>query len=535
MKRISILIIMCAFFIFTFFTVKASSGADWEFLPASGNYLSDDNFTFIEGTALNKGTIKTLNYIRVKSRTTYYIYVYCYQEVKFTSVKIGMYDSDKQFIANASTNLGNSIITFEAVSNCKYVTLEIGVEEEWGAGMNIHIVEDNYYMSDTQVNINGMTEEDLKYKGPNYDYSPVISGYDGYYITDVDDPITLNELLSGVKAIDDVDGDISKNIVVVEDGYSSNMKKVGNYKIVLEATDSSQNKTQFNLNVSVIDTTKPVVTGPTSFNTQTTSNYELIYFLNQVKVTDNYDGNIYGKVVVTTDNYTSNRNTEGTYQVNCYVEDSSKNRTEFVVTIVVKYDDRIKPTFDGKTSYTVNKNEVVTIEEILAGLRVTDNYDGDVKNNVEVVTDYYSHAPNRVGEWKIVLSVKDKAGNEATQEITITVKDNNGPTFYIDKQVINIDLRNNNLEVSDLVDILGRINGNFEEISYSVVYDEYTDNKDKAGEYKVLLEIEGEPFELNVNVIEKMYTEENKTLIKKVLAFFTNTWNKIKNLFKRIF
>ena len=142
--------------------------------------------------------IKTLNYIRVKPRTTYYIYVYCYQEVKFTSVKIGMYNSDKEFIANASTNLGNSIITFEAVSNCKYVTLEVGVEEEWGAGMDIHIVENNYYMSDVQVNINGMSEEDLKYKGPSYDYSPVISGYDGYYITDVDDPISLNELLSKI-------------------------------------------------------------------------------------------------------------------------------------------------------------------------------------------------------------------------------------------------------------------------------------------------------------------------------------------------
>lgn len=535
MKKISVFIIMCAFFVFTFFNAKANETADWEFLPTSGNYLSDDNFTFIEGSDLNKGTIKTLNYIRVKPRTTYYIYVYCYQEVKFTSVKIGMYNSDKEFIANASTNLGNSIITFEAVSNCKYVTLEVGVEEEWGAGMDIHIVENNYYMSDVQVNINGMSEEDLKYKGPSYDYSPVISGYDGYYITDVDDPISLNELLSGVKAIDDVDGDISKNIQVAEDNYSSNMNKVGNYKIVLEATDSSQNTTQFSLNVSVIDTTKPVIEGPITFNTQTTENKELIYFLNQVKVKDNYDGSIYGRIVATNDNYTSNRNTEGTYQVNCYVEDSSKNRTEFVVTIVVKYDDRIKPTFDGKVNYVVNKNEVVTIEEIMSGLKVTDNYDGDVKNKVVVVSDYYSHAPNRVGEWKILLSVSDKAGNETTQEITITVKDNNGPAFFIDKQVINIDLKNNNLEVSDLVNMLSRINGNFEEINYNIVYDEYTDNKDKAGEYKVVLDIEGEPLELKVNVIEKMYKEEKQPLIKKVLAFFTNTWLKIKSLFKRIF
>ena len=77
MKKISVFIIMCAFFVFTFFNAKANETADWEFLPSSGNYLSDDNFTFIEGSDLNKGTIKTLNYIRVKARTTYYIYVYC--------------------------------------------------------------------------------------------------------------------------------------------------------------------------------------------------------------------------------------------------------------------------------------------------------------------------------------------------------------------------------------------------------------------------------------------------------------------------
>ena len=126
--------------------------------------------------------------------------------------------------------------------------------------------------------------------------------------------------------------------------------------------------------------------------------------------------------------------------------------------------------FEGTILAFVNKNEVVTIDKIMSGLKVTDNYDGDVKNKVVVVSDYYSHAPNRVGEWKILLSVSDKAGNETTQEITITVKDNNGPAFFIDKQVINIDLKNNNLEVSDLVNMLSRINGNFEEINYNIVY-----------------------------------------------------------------
>ena len=173
--------------------------------------------------------------------------------------------------------------------------------------------------------------------------------------------------------------------------------------------------------------------------------------------------------------------------------------------------------------------------DTLGAFTIVYTYDGDVKDKVVIVSDYYSHAPNRVGEWKILLSVSDKAGNKTTQEVTITVKDNNGPTFFIDKQVINIDLKNNNLEVSDLVDMLSRINGNFEEINYNIVYDEYTDNKDKAGEYKVVLDIKGDPVELKVNVIEKMYKEEKQPLIKKVLAFFTNTWTKIKSLFKRIF
>ena len=71
------------------------------------------------------------------------------------------------------------------------------------------------------------------------------------------------------------------------------------------------------------------------------------------------------------------------------------------------------------------------------------------------------------------------------------------------------------------------------DVSYQVVYDEYSENKNKVGEYRVVLEVEGKPLTLSVNVMEKK--EQKKTFIKKVLDFFINIFQRISSFFKRIF
>lgn len=533
-KIFSLIIIIVLFFCFSKKTL-ASETADWEFLPLGINYLSDDNFSFTQGSELNQGTIETINYIRVKPSTKYYLYFYCYQEGRFTSADVKGYNENKTSLGTISTSFSSdgTVVTFSTGQNCKYITMCIGVEEDWGANLGLHKIDSNYVLADHEVDIAGVSDSDVLYKGPDVDYSPVLSGVDGYYITNVNNPISLSSILSGVKAYDDNDGDLTDSIVVTSDTYSSNRYKVGVWKIVLSVSDSSKNTTTFTIKVNVVDTEKPKITGTTSFKTKTTDDYDVSHFFSEIGVVDNYDGNMSDDIVVVDDGYTKNKNKAGTYTVTCYVEDSSDNRLDFSFTVTVEYVDKKAPVFSGKFTYEINKTDVLSTSTILANVSATDDLDGDVTKNITIKSDYYSNAPSRVGTWKIVLTVKDKAGNVATQEITITVKDNIPPVFYVDTKVINIDLKDNTLTVNDLVETLVKAEALKENVNYYVTYDNYTENKNTPGEYQVVLEVEGKPLSLSVNVLE--HKDEKKTFIEKVSDFFINIFNSIRSFFKRIF
>lgn len=533
-KIFSLLIIIILFLCFNK-KVFASETADWEFYPLGINYLSNDNFTFTRGSQQNQGTISTINYIKVKSSTKYYLYFYCYQEGCFTSATITGYNENKTSLGSISTSFSSdkTVITFSTGSNCKYITMSIGVEEEYGNDLGLDDIESNYVLADHEVDIVGISDSDILYKGPDIDYSPVLSGVDGHYITNVNNPISLQSILSGVKAYDDNDGDLTDSIIVSSDNYSSNRYKVGVWKIVLSVSDSANNTTTFTIYVTVVDTEDPKITGTTSFKVKTTDNYSVSSFFDDIAIVDNYDGNISDEIVVVNDGYTKNKNKAGTYTVTCYVEDSSNNRLDFSFTVVVEYVDEKAPVFSGKFTYEVNKTDVLSISTILANVTATDDLDGDVTKKITIKNDYYSKAPSRVGTFKIILSVTDNAGNEALQEITITVKDNIPPVFYVDTKVITIDLKDNTLTVNDLVDTLIKTESLKENVSYYVTYDNYTENKNIPGEYKVVLEVEGMPVALSVNVLE--HKEEKKTFFEKVSDFFVKIFSIIKSFFKRIF
>ena len=75
-----------------------------------------------------------------------------------------------------------------------------------------------------------------------------------------------------------------------------------------------------------------------------------------------------------------------------------------------------------------------------------------------------------------------------------------------------------------------------ENLSYSVIEDEYSENKNTPGTYKVVLDVEGEELELQVNVFEELDQELAKVeLMDLIINFFVNLWSKIRAFFKRIF
>ena len=136
----------------------------------------------------------------------------------------------------------------------------------------------------------------------------------------------------GATATDNIDGDISANIVIGGDTVNSNA--AGTYIITYNVSDSAGNAaTQVTRTVTVNpDTTVPVISliGASSINL----NVGDTYTEQGATATDNYDGDITASIVIGGD--TVNTNIAGIYVVAYNVSDSSGNvATEVVRTINV--------------------------------------------------------------------------------------------------------------------------------------------------------------------------------------------------------
>ncbi|MFI1770438.1 immunoglobulin-like domain-containing protein, partial [Thalassobellus citreus] len=127
----------------------------------------------------------------------------------------------------------------------------------------------------------------------------------------------------GATASDNVDGDISSNIIIGGDLVNTN--SVGTYIITYNVTDSSGNTaTEVTriVNVSVIiDTTAPIISlfGPATVNLNTGD----IYTEQGATATDDIDGDITANIVIGGD--TVNTNLAGTYVVTYSVNDAAGN------------------------------------------------------------------------------------------------------------------------------------------------------------------------------------------------------------------
>ena len=95
---------------------------------------------------------------------------------------------------------------------------------------------------------------------------PVFNGFEGIMTTDVDNPISMDNIKKLIKAVDEVDGDLTNRIVIESDSYSDNSYKVGTYPIIFSVTDNSGNKATITINILVVDTICPVITGSSTFN-----------------------------------------------------------------------------------------------------------------------------------------------------------------------------------------------------------------------------------------------------------------------------
>ena len=222
----------------------------------------------------------------------------------------------------------------------------------------------------------------------------------------------------GASATDNYDSEISVTVSGTVDNNT-----VGVYILTYSAIDSSDNTTNVNRTVNVLDTTAPVITliGDNPMNIEVGGTFTDP----GASATDNYDTEISVTVSGTVDN-----NTVGIYTLTYTATDSSGNTTT-ATRIVNIFDDNIPPTaLCQDISVILNENQItITASQI-------DNNSTDEFGIASLSINIDSFDCSNLGENTVILTVTDVNGNSSECSATVTVIDDTNPTIIAPEDIL---------------------------------------------------------------------------------------------------
>ena len=222
---------------------------------------------------------------------------------------------------------------------------------------------------------------------------------------------------AGATASDNYDGDISSQIVVVN---NVDVNTLGSYTVTYSVSDSSSNAASaVTRTVNVVDQTAPTITilGDNPVTIEAGSTYTDA----GATATDNYNNDVTSSITASS---TVDSNTIGSYTVTYTVSDASGNQATAVRTVIVE--DSTPPTIAliGSNPVTVEAGSTYTD----AGATATDAYDGDLSSSITTTSDV---DVNTVGTYTVTYTVSDSSANSATASRTVNVVDTTAPVITI--------------------------------------------------------------------------------------------------------
>lgn len=345
-----------------------------------------------------------------------------------------------------------------------------------------------------------------------------ISGED-LVITNVDKPYTTEEIIeyANITAIDEYDGNLTDSITYDDKNYIENKHKIGTYQIKFSVKNSSNKTTEYILNVQVVDFKAPEIDGPTKLEYSYTSNITKEDIKSNYTVSDNYDKDVDLEV----DLNNSNFKIPGTYEIILKAEDSSKNKTEEKIQIVIK--DDVKPAINDENVgvITINYKDKITDELLLIGLSANDEIDGDLTNKIKVVKNDIG---KELKEYTVKYEVSDKAGNITTYTRIYKVISEDLPIFYVSKNVLTIE-DVNSMSIDQIIYLLTKLN-KIEVDSYEVLTNEYENNENIPGTYKLSVIVKDNfgnerIIEKNIKVFNKSEINNSHSKTSKYLYILT--------------
>lgn len=244
-------------------------------------------------------------------------------------------------------------------------------------------------------------------------------------IYDEDSPVIINaanirvpvgtksvDYLANVSCIDETDGNLTNKIIVND--KLVNLNKVGSYPLQYSVFDSSGNYTIVVVYVLVYDADLPVITGIKDLTIEVNLSYDEAFFLKDITAYDNIDGDITSWVTVDLSNLDTTK--LGTYQITYTVIDSSDNQVS--ETVLVTVTDTTPPEITGVKDVTIKINEEFDVEKFKQGIKVVDNYDGEITDFV--VKGFID--TSKVGSYTLTIEAKDSFGNKSSVTCNLIVE-----------------------------------------------------------------------------------------------------------------
>lgn len=307
-------------------------------------------------------------------------------------------------------------------------------------------------------------------------------------VANVDNLVPLTDFLQYIEAWDDLDGDISDQVVIVDDGNYKN-DVVGVYTVTFGVTDSENNISYLEVDIHVVDIVAPTITGTTSdIQISYTDEFSVSSWVNSLQVTDNYyTSNL--DITVKTNTYSANKTTPGNYYVEVKVTDGSGNVGTLIRNITV-VDDK-GPEFQGLNTITTSISENLTINDIKSGLAAIDAIDGNVTNSITVDSDQLTGNNTQPGTYEVIFKAVDSQGNASFHTVTVTIV-SQPPKFYIiDGSSIRL-LPGANLTIEQILALLGVT----DPINLTSNY-----NAEVPGTYQLSFTVGNEDYNLNIIVL----------------------------------
>jgi hypothetical protein len=198
---------------------------------------------------------------------------------------------------------------------------------------------------------------------------------------------------------------------------------VGSTSVSCSATDAHGNtgSNSFTVHVTLVDTTPPVVSVPSSPVTATTTTLGPVGVTFSVSASDEIDG----AVAVSCDHASGSSFGIGSTTVTCSATDAHGNTGSDSFTVTVTLADTTAPVVTVPASTAVEATSATGATATWTGVSAVDNIDGSLPATCSPA----SGATLPFGATTVTCSATDGHGNTGSETFTITVRDTTGPLF----------------------------------------------------------------------------------------------------------